>query len=176
MTECVIPESERTAYHEAAHVALSIALGLGCKGVTIVPNFDAGEAGSALHGGGYSNDEDTESLRLFAESEFWLWHATALYAGAEAVRQLGIGNWRAGAEFDYSVATDAINKITTDPASIDLLFAAAQRHTVVLVEHYWPEIKSLASILVDKRTLSGEEAGRVFCDSTLARRARLRTW
>lgn len=40
-------ELKRTAHHEAGHAVLQLALGLGCEGVTVLPDHDAGRAGAA---------------------------------------------------------------------------------------------------------------------------------
>jgi hypothetical protein len=68
----------RTAHHEAGHAVLMLALGLGCEGVTIVPDFAALEAGSAVHGGEYvkhtplgEKDDDVAMLRDLAGDAFF---------------------------------------------------------------------------------------------------------
>jgi hypothetical protein len=170
---------EKTAYHEAGHAVLHIFLTLGLKRVTIVPNHAEGEAGATWHGGKYPNpdtDEDADMLAIVAPEAFWLRHATAAYAGAEACRRAGVEDWRAGADDDYRVAVDAINRITDDEASIDCLYELAQRRVVLLVEHYWPEIEAIARALLERKNLSGEEARRIAVDSLNERRGALWTW
>lgn len=171
-------EIESTAVHEAGHAVLHIALGLGLKHVTIVPNYEEETAGASTHGGEFGGEEDEDTLRLFAEDAFWLRHAMACYAGAEAVRQLRPNHPEpeAGAADDFHNAAIAINKITMDEASIDLYFKLAERRCTVLVEHYAPEIEALAAELVVRETLTGEEAREVFRKSLSARRAGLMNW
>jgi hypothetical protein len=145
--------------------------------VTIVPNYEAGEAGSATHGGEWSEDEDVQTLRLFAEEAFWLRHAIALYAGAEAVRQLRPDcDPDDGAESDKRQAVDAIASITDDPASADLYFALARRRCEILVKHYAPEIEALAAALLDRQRLTGDETRQVFFESLRGRQGNLWTW
>jgi hypothetical protein len=170
------------ALHEAGHAVLHVMLGLGCERVTIVADADC--AGASFHGGEYGRpaaflgdeDDDVAELRRLAEDSFWLRHAIAAYAGAEALRRSGISNYDVGAEQDRSDAVDAINNITADAESIDALFALAKRRCIVLVEHYWPEIERVARALIESRSLTGEQAGQIVRQSVSDRRATLMTW
>jgi len=166
--------SRHTAVHEAGHAVLHIVLGLGCKRVTIVPDTDS--AGATFHGGEFP--EESEEMWTFAEGEFWLRHAAAMYAGAEALRRLGVKkkNWRVGAGEDYYNATDAINRISGDAKAIDLLFKLAKRRAVLLVKYYWPEITALANQLEKARTLTGDQAREIVLDSLKQRGAGIATW
>jgi hypothetical protein len=176
-----ISDSE-SALHEAGHAVLHVMLGVGCKHVTIVP--DAECAGASFHGGEYGHgaidpddeDDDVAVLRMFAEDAFWLRHATAAYAGAEALRRSGLSNYEVGAEQDMRDAVDAINRITGDAESIDTLFAVAKRRCIVLVEYYWPEIEQVAKALIESRTVSGEQVEKIAKQSLRDRGARLVTW
>jgi ATP-dependent Zn protease len=178
-------DREATAIHEAGHAVLLIALNLGLKSVTIVPDLDAMEAGSATHGGEWGNpardfgeeEDDTAQLRSAAEDAFFLRHAIACYAGAEAVRQLRPDRDAGpGADSDFQDAVDYINQIADDPDSIDLYFKLAKRRCTVLVEHYAPEIEALAAALLARETLTGDEAVEVFRESLLGRRGRRLQW
>jgi hypothetical protein len=133
-------------------------------------------AGGAMHGGEIPLDEDAEMMMLLAPESFWLRKATALYAGALAVRRAGHKNWEAGADDDYRNAVDAINRITHDEASIDALFACAKRRAEVLVEHYWPEIESVAKMLSKSKTLSGDDVRKIIREVRAARKAPIRSW
>jgi ATP-dependent Zn protease len=170
------PNPRFTAYHEAGHAVLHVYLALGCEQVTIIPNYENGEAGFAKHQGEFPKDEDAESLRLYAEDAFWLRHAIAMYAGAEASRRAGKEDWRAGADNDYYNAEDAINQITDDEESIRCLYNLAMRRAVVLVEHYWPEIEALATALLKSRTLTGNEVRCIVNDSLMARHGGILSW
>jgi hypothetical protein len=174
----------KTAIHEAGHAALYIALNLGLKSVTIIRDSDS--AGSAIHGGEWGQpgqgpgekDDATAGLRKAAEEAFWLRHAIAWYAGAEAVRQLmpKYPAPAAGAGNDEYNAVQALNEITRDDESIDLLFKLAKRRCTVLVEHYRPEIKAIARALAVKKTLSGDVARATFFDSLNKRGAGLKSF
>jgi len=176
-------EDTRTAFHEAGHAVLQIALGIGCEGATIVSNVKERSAGSSRHGGEYGkdaqapgeSDDDVANLRLYAEDAFLLRHAIADYAGAEALRRWdpARADWRDGADSDYDSAIDRINQITQDAESIKLLFKLARRRCQVLVEYYWPEIGAVASLLLEKRTGSGKQVRATFLRSLNARRGRL---
>ena len=84
-------------------------------------------------------------------------------------RESGAGN-------DYYWAVDCINRISADRETIDLYFALAKRRCTLLVEHYAPEIEALAVVLLERRELSGDEARKLWWDSTLKRHARRMRW
>lgn len=186
MTRRQAEEDTRTAYHEAGHAVLQHALRIGCKRVTIVPDFSEGTEGCSAHGGEYGKpardfgekDDEVANLRTWAEDAFWLRHAIADYAGAEAARRWKPRRktWRAGADSDYREAADRINQITTDVESIDLLFKYAKRRCAILVEHYWPEITAVAALLLKRRSITGDQVAKAFSKSLLARRGRLMSW
>lgn len=169
-------DPRHTAHHEAGHAVLQFCLNLGCVQVTIVPDHEKGFAGVANHGGEWPTDEDAEQLRTFAEEAFFLRHAIADYAGAEACRRAGYTDWRLGADDDYRNAMDMVNRITHDAESIRHLDAIARRRAVVLVEYYWPEIEAVATALLESKTLTGEDVSRIVRESLLARRGRLLSW
>jgi len=178
-------DREATAIHEAGHAVMHIVLTLGLKTVTVVPDFVEMSAGAATHGGEWGqaaedfdeSDDDTAILRSAAEDAFWLRHAIACYAGAEAVRQLRPDrDANAGAESDFDAATDAINQITDDADSIALYFALAKRRCVLLVKHYAPAIEALATTLLKKSSLSGDEAQDVFRKALRTKGISLWTW
>jgi hypothetical protein len=179
-------EIERTAVHEAGHAVCYIALGLGLKALTVVPDYDDMSAGSAVHGGEYGRpaadfgekNDPVAELRSAAEDAFFLRHACAAYAGAEAVRQLrpDFADPDADAESDFDYAVDQINRITADPESIDLYFKLARRRCEVFVDHYRPEIEAIAVELISRKKITGDEARKVFSDTLLGRHARRLRW
>jgi ATP-dependent Zn protease len=144
-------ESESTAVHEAGHAVLQIALGVGLKSITIVPDHDS--AGATLVGGEYGEpaqahgeeDDDVAQLRFWAEDAFVFRRATALD--------------------DFEKAAQRKNEVTADAQSINLYFKLAKRRWHELVKHYAPEIEALAAELLSRKTLTGEEASTLFSDS-----------
>jgi hypothetical protein len=167
-----------TAVHEAGHGVIQVVLGLGPLGITIAPAEVEREACPARQGGEFDDhDSDAEMLRAYAEEAFWLRHAMALYAGAEAVRQLRpLAAGSLGAESDARVAVEAIHKITDDPASCELLFALAMRRCETLVDHYRPEIEAVAAALLERGSLVGSEVERLIRASLDARRPDRFAW
>jgi hypothetical protein len=176
----VVDEADRnvTAIHEAGHAVLQVMLGLGPLRVAIVPDEAELEACPARRGGEFSDHgSDAEMLRAYAEEAFWLRHAMALYAGAEAVRQLRpLVDGTCGAESDARVAVEAINRITDDPASCELLVALARRRCEILVDHYRPEIEAVAAALLDRDLLVGSEVDRLIRASLDARQPARLAW
>lgn len=169
-------DPRHTAHHEAGHAVLQFCLKLGVEQATIVPDYEEGTGGASWHGGEFPTDVDAEQLRMFAEEAFFLRHAIANYAGAEACRRAGYTDWRLGADSDYRNAMDMVNRITHDAESIRHLDAIARRRAVVLVEYYWPEIEAVATALLESKTLTGEDVSRIVPASLLARRGRLLSW
>jgi hypothetical protein len=167
-----IEEDTRTAFHEAGHAVLMHALGIGCTTVTIVPDYDEMTAGSASHGGEFGKrarhpgeeDDDVATLRFAAEDAFLLRHAIAYYAGAEAERRHNprLKDWKAMAEEDERKAAYRVSEISMDDECIDLLLKYARRRCVLLVENYWPEITAVAQLLLEQRTLTGEQVKEAF--------------
>jgi hypothetical protein len=176
---------DKTAIHEAGHAVMHLVLSLGIKSLTIVPDYERMIAGASTHGGEWGNpaqdfgeqDDDTATLRLVAEDTFWLRHAVACYAGAEAVRQLRpASDPDEGADSDNDAAVDAINSITDDAESLDLYFALAKRRCVLLVAQYAPEIEAVAAALRARQTLCGEDVREIFATSIRSRKASLLSW
>jgi hypothetical protein len=164
---------------------LQTVLGIGCGGVTIVPDNAKGTEGHARDGGEYGRQTEdgaidvVANLRVWAEDAFLLRHAIAYYAGGEAEQRAAPSewnDWKAGAESDRREAQDHINQITDDAESIDLLFKYAKRRCAVLVEHYWPEIQAVAEALLGSRTLLGEQVERIIEQSVTRRRAAALGW
>lgn len=171
-----VHDLRHTAYHEAGHAVLIFFLSLGCQQVTIVPDYEDGISGFAKNSGEWPIDDDAEQLRIYAEETFLLRHAISCYAGAEACRRAGEKDWRLGADNDYQSANNMIHKITQDDESIRHLLALAQRRTIVLVEHYWPEIEVVANALLESKTLTGKEVEHIARESLLERCGRLLSW
>jgi ATP-dependent Zn protease len=174
----VVPDREHTAVHEAGHAVLQFVTGIGLKSVTIVPDFDEMTSGHALHYG-ESPDEgsDAKALLTYAEDAYYLRHAVGYYAGAEAIRQIRPQDEaEAGADSDMREAEDAVGRITDDPESFDLYVALAKRRCTLLVDHYRPEIEAVATTLLDRSTMSGEEVRQVVMASLTARRGGLWSW
>lgn len=176
----MIDETERkhTAIHEAGHAVLQVMLGIGNKGVSIVPNYADMESGHALHGGGWpEKGSDADNLLIYAEDAFWLRHAIAMYAGKESVRQFRPqDDSETGAESDRKWALDALSRITDDPVSLDLWMTLAKRRCELLVEHYRLVIETVAFALLDRCTLSGDEVSCIVKESMRANCITARTW
>jgi hypothetical protein len=89
---------------------------------------------------------------------------------------LGNTQWRDGTDGDTKEAASAINDLTTDDLSIDLLFALARRRAEHLVEYYWPEIEKVAEALLAEGSLAGQDVERFFAKSVWARNVRRISW
>jgi hypothetical protein len=145
-------------------------LGLGLHAISIERK---GESVARLTHGGKS----TTALRI-RDAAFYLRSATMAYAGAEAVRRVcGPGSrWRAGAEDDLWQAYHALEAITCDLPSLHAAQNYAMRRARVLVDHYWPEIEALASVLLERKNMTGKEASKLIHECLRARRGTPLQW
>jgi hypothetical protein len=105
----------------------------------------------------------------------YLRDAMASYAGAEAIRQLipTDPDPDAGAGRDErDAAKNIFDRIGGGEESTRLLFALARRRCALLVTHYEPEIRALATELEAKHVVFGRAARKVFMRSLKARSGR----
>jgi hypothetical protein len=56
------------------------------------------------------------------------------------------------------------------------LYFYARRRAGLLVENYWPEIEALARVLMERKQLDADEAGKVLRKSVLRRRGMLMSY
>jgi hypothetical protein len=156
-------ELERTAFHEAGHAVGYIVCGLDLERVTIERHLPF--AGRTV-------------LVPGAEMMNVVGHATAALCGAEAVRRWNPEryDWRCGAEGDFLVADEFIDKSVGEIRDLSqyvlrraTISQRVRSDTERLVEDYWSSIQAVARALLATKTLLGSEVKKVFDLSLRAR-------
>lgn len=78
---------------------------------------------------------------------------------------------------EFSEETEEMrHRITMDWPSRRALYFYARRRARLLVENYWPEIEALARVLMERKELDPDEAGKVLRKSVLRRRGMLMSY
>jgi hypothetical protein len=146
-----------TAHHEAAHavVAFWLRVRIAPKGVTIVPDGDARGSIYISHkiGGDPTVGEVTDKMVANAERRVMI-----LLAGLEGQRRYrasSVRNWHA--HTDYTHAVNLLSHFAADEREIELWIRLLLFRTRKIVECRWEFIEGLAQVLLDKRSLKGDE-------------------
>lgn len=149
----------RTAVHEAGHALAAYVLGLECSKVSIVPDWDAGEAGHCTY--------PTDPLEIMGQWDTTgVWHRTersaqrasaiALLAGAAAEREV-LGRAGPGAADDRRRAGWLVDDLTPAQGNVRHTLARLERTAARLVHRHRAALARVADTLVAQRTLDGEQ-------------------
>lgn len=148
---------ERTAYHEAGHVAACYFLRLSFKSISIEPKGDfLGVVNGCEVPKSFQPDLDTSSkTRDRIEREI----LCTLAGGAAEARLAGRKNWR-GAGGDVDACTNLALYIGGDEeeASAFINWMIVRAKNWVKRELYWCAIATLAKELLEKHTIKAKEA------------------
>jgi hypothetical protein len=152
----------KIAIHEAAHAVIGELLGCPVESVTIVADEDAGNLGNAVHfhGDPYS-DPGGYDWNLAVR-------AITNYAGHMATVRLGYDDdfETAGADNDYSAATDAISGISGgNSEKADVLQEQLLDTTRLMVEMAWDSIEIIADYLEKSQTIDGTDIPKLLAVS-----------
>lgn len=154
--------SERagTAYHEAGHAVVAIALGRSFRKVTIVPDEDS--LGHVLHrpfpkGFRPDIDVDLRSERRIRQS------VLCSLAGMAAERR-GCGR-ATGYSEDLSRADDMMSYLSARPSVEQLWYRLLQAQTEATLEQWWPGVEALCAALLARRTIPGPRARAIVLDA-----------
>lgn len=159
----LLNDERHIAIHEAGHAVIGRALGLVCGEVTIVPNFEEREAGYSIVS---EPDETTDAWEIqgrFRDNRTVL-VARLLHAmaGAEAEIEI-LGRCEGGVGADRREVDRILNDIgypeTTGDAQADMerYEQRFRRHCRRLVRHHRDRIETVASMLLERRTIPGDE-------------------
>lgn len=165
---------EAVAYHEAGHAVAAWLLHIPIRKVTIVPEGDAlgyvlrrgvafpKRVREALECGGWS-DRDEAWAQFIAER-----HAMYCIAGMEAQkrfnpRSVRIHHW----ESDHDAAMDGLYRLCPTEA-LRLYWKIMRIRTKCLLDRRDARdaVKAVAEALMERKTLSGEEAFDIMVDAT----------
>jgi len=149
-----------TAIHEAGHAVIGRVLSLRCGGASIVPDFDAGEAGHSILDDPWATVQDWEyqGKRHDRIDKALRARIIVLMAGAEA-EELIIGKFTGGDGDDRyeitSLATSSDSGLTADKWT--RFEPRMRRQCRRLVRRYAEPIKLVAKALIERDTLQAEE-------------------
>ena len=150
-------EQEVVAYHEAAHAAVTVALGGGLTRVTIVPSV---EARAAVHGDVYTppkvigapTSDEVERLTKIARQ---------LYAGVAAERRkYGPGHNVGGAQ-DFANIEQLGEQLYTDVDARGAWRGRAFRLAQEDVARLWPAVEEIAKELMSSGDRNEEDVRAV---------------
>jgi hypothetical protein len=147
---------EDTAHHEAAHAVIAHYLGVRIKHVTIVAQADS--RGHVAHHSplgrrlGVEGGQlvDSPRARERAEDEIMV-----CLAGPLASRKFGSRSWRATGSSDFEIERAIFHQLAGEDVKYNALYSRLLwRRAELLVERRWKEIRTVASVLMEKSTIS----------------------
>lgn len=133
-----------TAYHEAGHAVVAVALGWKVGSVSIEPDADT------------SGRVDLRKNRRRRSFEYRIARMTIALAGREAERRAGYRPRHFTAQSDYTaVADEALDLAGGDAIEANLFVKVAARRAARTVERHWTAIAALAKRLHKEQTIDG---------------------
>ena len=150
------------AYHEAGHATVAIALCVGIESVTIIPDHEF--AGHVVPGQSIAEAHPAVvcSMKL----------AGALAAATHRLRTLD-DSALIGAESDIE-SIQYIVGLLIDPSQRENFLSGVIRLSIQLLNQYWPAVVLIATALMDRKTLTGEQARDIFLFSQASQEERER--
>jgi ATP-dependent Zn protease len=150
-----------TATHEAGHAVIARVLTLLSGGATIVPDFEAGEAGHAITDDPLECTSEWETRDKFRHDNA-VFHARiiAYMAGAEA-EQVLLGVTQGGDGDDRYQIELMAEQLDCDPAQWVSREARLRAMTRMLIRRHRDRIERVADALLAKRKLSTEQIDKL---------------
>ena len=151
--------------HEAGHAVIARVLTLACGGATVVPDYDAGEAGYSITADPWACVSEWEKRGKVRDNFDAVFHARiiAFMAGAEA-EQVLLGATQGGDGDDR----DQIELMAVELMAVQLGDGSWSRieprlraMTRMLVRRHRARIERVAAALLERKTLSREELDRL---------------
>ena len=138
----------RTAYHEAGHAVAGRVLGMMCGRATIVPDFDAMEAGFTI-------TEDPWKIDS-------AWETRGKYRASVSVFRGRIMSYMAGREaeiiaFCRAAGGDRDDRVQIAYMAEDQYLKRLRPKVRALLRRHWHKVEQVASALLASQTLSAEE-------------------
>jgi len=140
---------EETAFHEAGHAVAVVKYGLRLKDIDVVGN---GITNGQLHVDGLRVDLGTPQEA--AQAERWI---VIFLAGMTAQRKYNPSSsvFHGSSDLQYVInLLHRLNRLDDDMK----FYNEMQRRTEDFVETHWPIIERLAKLLIERRSLTGQEA------------------
>jgi ATP-dependent Zn protease len=150
---------EKTAYHEAGHAVLTLALfGVGQGGVrhaTIVPEEKKNTLGHTRHWTIRNFRPDREltprTCGLVADG------VVVLLAGLSAERRVTGRRDYVGAYSHHEKAADLAMRVCTSVEEVNAYLKWLEIRTDNILMHWWPSVEAVARALLERHTLDGEQ-------------------
>jgi hypothetical protein len=169
MAQAKLKTLEATAYHEAGHAvaALQLRVGIGRRGVSLVPNEDWSGFVHTLKGfSGRPDIERTGQMRLGAENR-----AIVLFAGEAAQRRFRpMSVRRHHAAYDRRHAIDLMNYFVGSTRELEayLEWLRIRTEAFVASPFNWTLIGAVAAALLTRKRLNADEVKGI-CQEELQR-------
>jgi hypothetical protein len=147
-----------TAFHEAGHAIVAWSLGVGVKGVSIVP--DADSTGRCHHARLFRKKypELDDSLRAAVRMQKNVMIALAGLIAKGMYRARSVRHYHAHA--DHATAVDIALHLTSSVEEAAALIKWLEIRTRNVLRLRWPMVERLAKELLSKDTLNGAELKR----------------
>ena len=156
------PSADSMAYHEAGHAVIGRVLGMTCGGATIVPNYEALEAGHAITCVERSIS-DWDARGRFRWVSMYRARIMTLMAGRES--EIEVFGKDPDAEFGDAYDLRDID-LTIEGADVDeRTLAKLRSKTRGLVRRHRAAITAVAKALIRKRTLSAQQIDKLVTSS-----------
>jgi hypothetical protein len=156
--------TEITAYHEAGHavVLLALHLPMASKGISIVPDEDSeGRAVLMLRG-----LKDCDPKKPFWRSRIEDLSIAAM--AGDATARILRPKCRWGGHVDARLATDLLCRLTGGPGTVmNLRLRLARLEAEALVKLRWKQIEAVAAALIEHQRLTLDEVKQVMLDTTM---------
>ena len=155
--------TEATAYHEAGHALADFRLGFKIKQVSVIS--DGTCAGFVSRRLGLKLSPLEFGCTTSKTVARWHDHILTLLAGEEAQRRFSAKSVRSHhAAQDRSVVVDVLMRLHSDQDELRAVYRYLQIRARNLVCHpvNWQMIECLAKLLLEKKTLTGQETAAAF--------------
>ena len=154
-------DPRHTATHEAGHAVIGRVLTLLCGGGTIVPDYEAGEAGSAItHDPWVCLGEWHRRAKMRHSNAIWHARIITFMAGAEAEVEL-LGATQTGDDDDRYQIELMAEELDCDPSEWVRWEARLRTMTRMLIRRHRDRIEKVAGALIAKRTLTSRQIDRL---------------
>lgn len=132
---------EQRAYHEAGHAVVGYCLGLDLGPATIIPDEEAGTEGVS------------SSESPVCDGSRYEGNIVSLYAGGAAQRRFDPTAGDSGCGRDNEEAAALLGDHYDE--------STLRQRAEELVESHWGKIEAVASMLIEEKTLSGDDIGTI---------------
>jgi ATP-dependent Zn protease len=154
-------DPRHTATHEAGHAVIGRVLTLLCGGATIVPDYEAGEAGHAITHDPWECVTEW-SRRAKMRHDDAVWHARIItFMAGTVAEQVLLGAAQAGDGDDRYQIELMAEELDSDPAEWVRVEARLRAMTRMLVRRHRDRIERVADALIAKSRLTERQIDKL---------------